>query len=159
MILVYAYSDGITHSVKLTTQIINLKMADFESIYHDEGFADWDDYESYSEHGRTGRDSLPASVYRVRHNMEGLDPCKDREEYRQWQDNRDNSFRKKSKLQKSERFKKFSNERKPGLAPRCPRCGKTMVMRLAMRGFNAGNHFWGCSFFPKCRGSRSLKKK
>ena len=33
----------------------------------------------------------------------------------------------------------------------CPRCGKTMVLRTATRGDNAGRKFYGCSGFPKCR--------
>lgn len=33
----------------------------------------------------------------------------------------------------------------------CPKCGAAMVRRVAKRGENAGNQFWGCSTFPKCR--------
>ncbi|WP_139692761.1 topoisomerase DNA-binding C4 zinc finger domain-containing protein [Sporolactobacillus terrae] len=33
----------------------------------------------------------------------------------------------------------------------CPRCGKPMVQRVAKRGTRSGEHFWGCSNFPKCR--------
>lgn len=33
----------------------------------------------------------------------------------------------------------------------CPKCGSEMVKRVAKRGPNAGNEFWGCSRFPKCR--------
>lgn len=33
----------------------------------------------------------------------------------------------------------------------CPRCGKPMVQRVAKRGTHSGEHFWGCSNFPKCR--------
>lgn len=29
-----------------------------------------------------------------------------------------------------------------------------MVLRVARRGRNAGNEFWGCSTFPKCKGTR-----
>ncbi|MDE0318816.1 MAG: topoisomerase DNA-binding C4 zinc finger domain-containing protein [Acidimicrobiaceae bacterium] len=36
-------------------------------------------------------------------------------------------------------------------ASSCPRCGSAMVLRTAKRGENAGNQFWGCSTFPKCR--------
>jgi restriction system protein len=36
--------------------------------------------------------------------------------------------------------------------PVCPKCGADMVLRTAMKGDNAGNQFWGCSKFPKCRG-------
>jgi uncharacterized C2H2 Zn-finger protein len=36
--------------------------------------------------------------------------------------------------------------------PRCPRCGKEMVLRTARRGPYAGNQFWGCSGYPACKG-------
>ena len=37
----------------------------------------------------------------------------------------------------------------------CPRCGSSMVKRLAKRGRNAGSYFWGCSRFPACKGTRN----
>jgi restriction system protein len=37
--------------------------------------------------------------------------------------------------------------------PVCPACGSAMVKREAKRGANAGSAFWGCSTYPKCRGS------
>lgn len=33
----------------------------------------------------------------------------------------------------------------------CPKCGNKLVLRLAKKGDNAGNKFYGCSSFPKCR--------
>ncbi len=36
-------------------------------------------------------------------------------------------------------------------APACPKCDAPMVRRVAKRGKNVGNEFWGCSTFPKCR--------
>ena len=33
----------------------------------------------------------------------------------------------------------------------CSKCGAEMVLRKATKGKNAGNEFWGCSAFPKCR--------
>lgn len=33
----------------------------------------------------------------------------------------------------------------------CDRCGSVMVTRVATRGENKGNQFWGCSKYPKCR--------
>ncbi|MFK5894091.1 MAG: NERD domain-containing protein [Pseudomonadota bacterium] len=33
----------------------------------------------------------------------------------------------------------------------CSKCGSDMVLRKASKGKNAGNKFWGCSGFPKCR--------
>lgn len=40
--------------------------------------------------------------------------------------------------------------------PSCPRCGSHMIRRLARRGRNAGGHFWGCSRYPNCRGTRNI---
>ncbi len=33
----------------------------------------------------------------------------------------------------------------------CPRCGSELVLRTAKRGAYAGEQFYGCSSFPKCR--------
>lgn len=33
----------------------------------------------------------------------------------------------------------------------CPRCGNGLVLRSAKKGQNAGQQFYGCSTFPKCR--------
>ncbi len=46
-----------------------------------------------------------------------------------------------------------ASERQP--APACPQCGSIMVLRLAKKGLRAGSEFWGCSRYPKCRGTRS----
>ena len=45
-------------------------------------------------------------------------------------------------------------EREPAQAstpPRCPRCGKEMVLRTARRGNQAGGKFWGCLSYPACK--------
>ncbi len=39
-------------------------------------------------------------------------------------------------------------------APSCPRCQSPMVKRTAKRGTRAGSPFWGCSKWPRCRGTR-----
>jgi len=39
-------------------------------------------------------------------------------------------------------------------APTCPRCGTTMVLRTARQGANARSAFWGCTGYPRCRGTR-----
>ena len=41
-------------------------------------------------------------------------------------------------------------------APACPFCRKTMVIRVARSGANAGGNFWGCAAYPKCRGIRPI---
>lgn len=38
-------------------------------------------------------------------------------------------------------------------APNCPRCAQPMVRRTARQGANAGQDFWGCSDYPRCRGT------
>lgn len=40
--------------------------------------------------------------------------------------------------------------------PDCPVCGRTMVLRTAQKGKNAGKQFWGCSGYPECRGTREV---
>ncbi|PHR85677.1 MAG: nuclease [Colwellia sp.] len=39
----------------------------------------------------------------------------------------------------------------------CSKCGAGMVLRKASKGKNAGNEFWGCSAFPKCKFVVNLK--
>lgn len=36
----------------------------------------------------------------------------------------------------------------------CPMCGAKMVLRTAKKGQNAGEKFWGCSSYPKCRATK-----
>lgn len=38
----------------------------------------------------------------------------------------------------------------------CPVCNATMVKRVAKRGSNKGNSFWGCSKYPACKGIRNI---
>ncbi len=44
----------------------------------------------------------------------------------------------------------------PAAPPACPNCGKLMVKRTARSGANAGNKLWGCSTYPRCRGTRQI---
>jgi restriction system protein len=37
-------------------------------------------------------------------------------------------------------------------SPVCPKCGSEMIKRVARQGANAGNEFWGCITYPKCKG-------
>lgn len=41
--------------------------------------------------------------------------------------------------------------------PECPRCGAAMALRTARQGAKAGNGFWGCSTYPRCRGTRAAE--
>jgi restriction system protein len=38
-----------------------------------------------------------------------------------------------------------------GPTPVCPKCGSRMVERTARQGRNAGQSFWGCESYPRCR--------
>jgi DNA-binding helix-hairpin-helix protein with protein kinase domain len=39
--------------------------------------------------------------------------------------------------------------------PNCPRCGSSMVRRIARQGRQAGRGFWGCTRYPGCTGTRN----
>lgn len=41
-------------------------------------------------------------------------------------------------------------------SPSCPLCNSEMVARVASRGKGTGESFWGCSTFPRCRGTRPM---
>lgn len=40
-------------------------------------------------------------------------------------------------------------------APNCPTCAGTMVLR---RNRTTGDSFWGCSAYPRCKGTRKIEK-
>ena len=44
----------------------------------------------------------------------------------------------------------------PPAAPLCPVCGEPMVLRTARQGAHAGNQFWGCTGYPRCRATRPV---
>lgn len=39
----------------------------------------------------------------------------------------------------------------PNASINCPKCGSPMELRTAKKGERAGEQFWGCSAYPKCR--------
>ena len=43
--------------------------------------------------------------------------------------------------------------------PKCPRCNGNLVLRTATRGANAGNQFYGCSNYPKCKYIQNITNK
>lgn len=49
-----------------------------------------------------------------------------------------------------------SSDVTPSAEPNCPVCRSTMVKRTAKRGPNAGNLFYGCVQYPRCRGVVNL---
>jgi len=38
----------------------------------------------------------------------------------------------------------------------CPRCSNKLVLRVAKKGVNAGNEFYGCSSYPRCKFTKSI---
>lgn len=51
--------------------------------------------------------------------------------------------------------RRYSQMPKSPTTPACPICGASMRERIATRGRSAGGKFWGCSNYPRCRGTRS----
>ena len=49
-----------------------------------------------------------------------------------------------------------SSDSKEPLAPACPKCGATMLQRIARSGANTGGKFWGCPNYPRCRATLPL---
>ena len=43
--------------------------------------------------------------------------------------------------------------------PLCPLCGGAMRQRTASNGPHAGQPFWGCTGYPKCKGTREVSDK
>ena len=60
-----------------------------------------------------------------------------------------------SKVEPSAMTQDQKNETALG-SPICPLCNEGMVKRIAKRGANAGSAFWGCSAYPKCRGTLQI---
>ncbi|MDE2594448.1 MAG: restriction endonuclease [Burkholderiales bacterium] len=48
---------------------------------------------------------------------------------------------------------KPEGDQRTTLIPVCPKCRSAMKLREAKQGPNAGQKFWGCETFPKCRGT------
>ncbi|SDS43582.1 Topoisomerase DNA binding C4 zinc finger [Halopseudomonas sabulinigri] len=44
----------------------------------------------------------------------------------------------------------------PTAERQCPKCGSALVIRTVKSGVKAGQKFWGCSTFPKCKTRQSL---
>jgi len=45
----------------------------------------------------------------------------------------------------------------PTAERQCPKCGSALVIRTTKSGPKAGQQFWGCSTFPKCRTMQSIE--
>ena len=62
----------------------------------------------------------------------------------------------RSSRNKRQTLKSAANSNSFEAVPHCPICNALMVKRLARRGAGAGSTFWGCSNYPKCRGTRAV---
>lgn len=47
----------------------------------------------------------------------------------------------------------------PGSTRNCPSCGAALTLRTAKKGEHAGEQFYGCSRFPKCRYNEPIELK
>jgi len=55
-----------------------------------------------------------------------------------------------------EHVRNLKSRSDPKAERRCPKCGEALVLRTAKSGTKAGQQFWGCSGFPKCRVMQDL---
>jgi len=53
-------------------------------------------------------------------------------------------------------FLRSLQNKKNIVSSNCPECGGTLTLRTAKKGPNAGNKFWGCTAFPKCRYTKQM---
>jgi restriction system protein len=52
----------------------------------------------------------------------------------------------------------FAKPAEPEQPKVCPQCGGVLNIKVAQKGDYAGQQFWGCSNFPKCRYIENIKK-
>ncbi len=57
----------------------------------------------------------------------------------------------KNKISHINHVRDIVNEKENSMS--CSRCGDSMVLRVSKKGNNSGSEFWGCSKYPKCRGT------
>jgi restriction system protein len=55
-----------------------------------------------------------------------------------------------------EHVRNLRNRSNPNADRRCPRCGSLLVLRTVKSGERAGQQFWGCSAYPKCRITQNI---
>lgn len=55
-----------------------------------------------------------------------------------------------------EHVQRLKDRSNPNADRLCPKCGSALVLRTAKSGAKAGQKFWGCSSFPKCRVMQSF---
>lgn len=55
-----------------------------------------------------------------------------------------------------EHVQQLKTRSNPNADRRCPKCGNPLVIRTLKTGERAGQQFWGCSTYPKCRVVQSI---
>ncbi|MCL2023396.1 MAG: NERD domain-containing protein [Oscillospiraceae bacterium] len=66
---------------------------------------------------------------------------------------------KKEKVAHVKNIKTTIDKREKSIANKiCPRCAAPLVERTAKKGANVVNRFWGCSNYPKCKFTTSVKQ-
>ncbi len=55
-----------------------------------------------------------------------------------------------------EHVQRLEQRHDPLAKRRCPRCGSAFTIRVRKTGNRAGERFWGCSTYPKCRAKQEL---
>ncbi|MNF13178.1 DNA topoisomerase I [compost metagenome] len=50
-----------------------------------------------------------------------------------------------------EHVQRLKQRSDPTAERQCPKCGSALLVRTVKSGPKAGQQFWGCSAFPKCR--------
>jgi hypothetical protein len=66
-----------------------------------------------------------------------------------------NSWLKKKRSEDRQTFEQILMEVPP--VSSCPKCGSGLVIRVAKKGNNLSQKFWGCSKFPQCRFTRPFR--
>ncbi len=51
---------------------------------------------------------------------------------------------------------KSGNKISKSVMENCPQCGSHLVFRIARKGSNVGNSFYGCSSYPKCKYTKQI---
>ena len=55
-----------------------------------------------------------------------------------------------------EHVQNLKRRSEPTAERQCLKCGSALLIRTVKSGAKAGQQFWGCSAFPKCRTMQSL---
>jgi restriction system protein len=62
----------------------------------------------------------------------------------------------KSNILRRHHVRRLRQRSDPNAYRRCPKCCRRLVIRTVRRGSSAGNRFWGCSTYPKCKYTQAV---